>query len=48
MNKIAQACRASVICGLWKNLQVLISSKNTQEKSFNYVLIVYVKKFKIA
>ena len=32
MNKIAQACRASVICGLWKNLQVLIYSK-THEKN---------------
>ena len=26
-NKIARARRASAICGLWKNLQVLIYSK---------------------
>ena len=34
-NKIARGCGASAICGLWKNLQVLIYSK-LHEK--NYVI----------
>ena len=36
------------ICGLWKNLQVLIYSKlHIQEKSGDYVLIKYMKKYEI-
>ena len=47
MCKSAWACRASAVCGLWKNLQGLIYSK-LHSKSWGYVLIIYMKKYDIA
>ena len=47
-DKIAQAHRVSAICGnIWKIYKCLFIP-NSMRKSCDYVLIIYMKKYKIA
>jgi len=45
MIKIAWACRASAIWGLWKIYKCFNLFQTTQEKSCDYLLKIYMKKF---
>ena len=47
-NKIARARRARAICGLSKKLTSAYLFQTAPEKSYDYVLVMYMKKYEIA